>query len=55
MMFNLSHVAEFIGWRPDFRKDFVESETFQEVYDEPNLTLFSQHSSLATAQSISFY
>lgn len=34
MMFNLSHIAEVLGWRPDFRKDFVEPETFQEVYDE---------------------
>lgn len=34
MMFNLTHIAEVLGWRPDFRKDFVEPETFQEVYDE---------------------
>lgn len=34
MMFNLSHIAEVLGWRPDFWEDFVEPKTFQEVHDE---------------------
>ncbi|KAL5344202.1 hypothetical protein ACLOAV_010820 [Pseudogymnoascus australis] len=34
MMFNLTHIAEVLGWRPALSKDLGIPQTFQEVYDE---------------------